>query len=39
VARYLREAFELLAAQAPTLTAALWRLAHNEHASDPLDGP
>jgi hypothetical protein len=36
--RYIREAVDLLAQQAPTLTAALWRLAHNGHALGILDG-
>lgn len=36
--RYVREAVDLLAAQAPTLTAALWRLAYNGHALGILDG-
>src|SRR5690606_11371764 len=36
--RYVREAVDLLAEQAPTLTAALWRLAHNGHALGILDG-
>jgi hypothetical protein len=31
VFRYIREAADLLAACAPTLTAALWQLAHNGH--------
>lgn len=38
VYRYVREAVDLLAAQAPSLTAALWRLAHNGHALGILDG-
>ena len=31
VYRYVREATDLLAARAPSLTAALWRLAGNGH--------
>jgi hypothetical protein len=38
VFRYVREAVDLLAAAAPTLTAALWRLAHNGHHLGILDG-
>ena len=38
VYRYVREAVELLAARAPTLVAALWRLAHNGHQLGLLDG-
>jgi hypothetical protein len=36
--RYVREAVDLLAALAPSLTAALWRLAHNGHHLGILDG-
>jgi hypothetical protein len=36
--RYVREAVDLLAARAPTLGAALWRLAYNGHALGILDG-
>jgi len=36
--RYVREAVDLLAAWAPSLTAALWRLAHNGHQLGILDG-
>src|SRR5215472_11553559 len=36
--RYVREAVDLLAARAPSLTAALWRLAHNGHNLGILDG-
>lgn len=36
--RYVREAVDLLAAGAPSLTAALWRLAHNGHNLGILDG-
>jgi len=36
--RYVREAVDLLSAAAPTLTAALWRLAHNGHGLGILDG-
>jgi hypothetical protein len=38
VFRYIREAVDLLAAQAPSLTAALWRLAGNGHRLGILDG-
>jgi hypothetical protein len=38
VCRYLREAVELLAARAPSLVAALWRLAHNGHQLGLVDG-
>jgi DDE superfamily endonuclease/Helix-turn-helix of DDE superfamily endonuclease len=38
VFRYVREAVDLLAACAPSLTAALWRLAHNGHQLGILDG-
>ena len=38
VFRYVREVVDLLAAVAPTLTAALWRLAHNGHQLGILDG-
>lgn len=38
VFRYVREAVDLLAASAPTLTAGLWRLAHNGHHLGILDG-
>jgi hypothetical protein len=38
VFRYVREATELLAARAPSLTAALWRLAGNGHNLGALDG-
>jgi DDE superfamily endonuclease/Helix-turn-helix of DDE superfamily endonuclease len=38
VFRYVREAVDLLAARAPSLTAALWRLAHNGHQLGILDG-
>jgi DDE superfamily endonuclease/Helix-turn-helix of DDE superfamily endonuclease len=38
VFRYIREAVDLLAAWAPSLTAALWRLAHNGHQLGILDG-
>lgn len=38
VFRYVREAVDLLAASAPSLTAALWRLAHNGHMLGILDG-
>jgi hypothetical protein len=38
VYRYVREAVDLLAACAPSLTAALWRLAHNGHRLGILDG-
>jgi DDE superfamily endonuclease/Helix-turn-helix of DDE superfamily endonuclease len=38
VFRYIRETVDLLAAQAPSLTAALWRLAHNGHQLGILDG-
>lgn len=36
--RYVREAVDLLAARAPTLGAALWRLAYNGHHLGILDG-
>jgi hypothetical protein len=36
--RYVREAVDLLAAHAPSLTAALWRLAYNGHQLGILDG-
>ncbi|BCB83517.1 transposase family protein [Phytohabitans suffuscus] len=36
--RYVREAVDLLAAFAPSLTAALWRLASNGHRLGILDG-
>ena len=36
--RYVREAVDLLANQSPSLTAALWRLAHNGHVLGILDG-
>jgi hypothetical protein len=36
--RYVREAVDLLAARAPSLTATLWRLAHNGHVLGLLDG-
>lgn len=38
VFRYIREATDLLAAYAPSLSAALWRLAHNGHHLGILDG-
>lgn len=38
VFRYVREAVDLLAARAPSLTAALWRLAGNGHRLGILDG-
>lgn len=38
VFRYVREAVDLLASRAPSLTAALWRLAHNGHQLAILDG-
>jgi hypothetical protein len=38
VFRYVREAVDLLAASAPSLTAALWRLAGNGHRLGILDG-
>lgn len=38
VFRYVREAVDLLAALAPSLTAALWRLAGNGHRLGILDG-
>ncbi|BCB86995.1 transposase family protein [Phytohabitans suffuscus] len=38
VYRYVREATDLLAARAPSLTAALWRLAGNGHRLGILDG-
>jgi DDE superfamily endonuclease/Helix-turn-helix of DDE superfamily endonuclease len=38
VFRYIREATDLLAARAPSLTAALWRLAGNGHRLGILDG-
>lgn len=38
VFRYVRETVDLLAAAAPTLTAALWRLAYNGHRLGILDG-
>jgi hypothetical protein len=38
VFRYVREAVDLLAAQAPSRTAALWRLAGNGHRLGILDG-
>jgi len=38
VFRYVREAVDLLAARAPSLTATLWRLAHNGHQLGILDG-
>ncbi|MDQ7909470.1 transposase family protein [Phytohabitans sp. ZYX-F-186] len=38
VYRYVREATDLLAARAPSLTAALWRLAGNGHRLGVLDG-
>ncbi|MEJ3750296.1 transposase family protein [Actinomycetes bacterium KLBMP 9797] len=36
--RYIREAVDLLADRAPSLTAALWRLTGNGHRSGILDG-
>lgn len=36
--RYVREAVDLREQHAPSLTAALWRLAHNGHALGILDG-
>jgi Helix-turn-helix of DDE superfamily endonuclease/Transposase DDE domain len=36
--RHVREAVDLLAARAPSLTAALWRLAGNGHRLGILDG-
>jgi hypothetical protein len=36
--RYVREAVDLLANRAPSLTAGLWRLAHNGHVLGLLDG-
>jgi hypothetical protein len=38
VFRYVREAVDLLVARAPSLTAALWRLAGNGHRLGILDG-
>jgi hypothetical protein len=38
VFRYVREATDLLATRAPSLTAALWRLAGNGHRLGILDG-
>jgi hypothetical protein len=38
VYRYVREATDLLAVRAPSLTAALWRLAGNGHRLGILDG-
>lgn len=38
VFRYVREAVDLLAGNAPSLTAALWRLAGNGHRLGVLDG-
>ena len=38
VFRYVREAVDLLADRAPSLTAALWRLAGNGHRLGVLDG-
>jgi Helix-turn-helix of DDE superfamily endonuclease/DDE superfamily endonuclease len=38
VCRYVHEAVDLLAALAPSLTAALWQLAHNGHSLSILDG-
>ena len=38
VFRYVREVVDLLAAAAPTLSAGLWRLAHNDHQLGILDG-
>ena len=38
VFRYVREAVDVLAARAPSLTAALWRLAGNGHRLGILDG-
>ena len=38
VFRYVREAVDLLAGLAPSLSAALWRLAHNGHQLGILDG-
>lgn len=38
VYRYVREAVDVLADAAPSLTAALWRLAHNGHNLGILDG-
>ena len=38
VFRYVREAVDLLAQRAPSLTAALWQLAYNGHQLGILDG-
>jgi hypothetical protein len=38
VCRYVHEAVDLLAAQAPSLTAALWQLARKGHNLGVLDG-
>ncbi len=38
VYRYVREAVDLLAAAAPSLTAAVWQLAHNGHQLGIVDG-
>jgi hypothetical protein len=38
VCRYVHEAVDLLAVQAPSLTAALWHLARNDHSLGLLDG-